>query len=175
MSVVRRLLLDGTALTVYESADISQDYEYAEAVSFRRKANGGLVRRELWAGKLETTVSGRGLVPSGLSAFDFSSTYTLSCIAHRSVSSTSNVITIPAARRSDTGAEPYALVFIDDIWQTTGIDSVSTDEYTITAVAGADLYKLYYFPEITVMSSPPTETWSQGTTPFGWQLVAREV
>ena len=136
---VRKLLINGQPISLYEGVQLSQDYEIESAVSFKRTADGSLIRRAIWSGKIRTSITGKGLVPSGLSSFDFSAPYLLSCVAHRAVDSASNIITLPAARRSDVGSEPYALAFIGDEWKETGIASVVVNEYTITPVTGADL------------------------------------
>lgn len=175
---LRTLILGGVAVPLHSTLELDQRYTVQQAVDRRRTANGDLHQRTTWTGKLATTINASGPIPPGLQALDYTGTLLLSCMQHRAITSASNVITLPAARRTDAGSLPYARaqVMRGDVpeWVSTGLAIVS-NVATLTPVAGATAYQVLYFPEITVYADPPTETRQARGGAFGWQLVAEEV
>lgn len=170
---VRQLVIDGVTVPVWASTKLDQSYERVQAVTRRRTADGSLVQRSLWTGKLKTVLSGGGLAPSGLQAIDTSAAFDLWCIKPIAINSASNVIDIPAARRSDSGSEPFGFAVVGNAMVATPV-AMSVDQATLTTVAGATAYQVRYFPVLSVMADPVQEDLSRGFG-FGWKLEAEEV
>lgn len=170
---VRQLIVGGVTVPVYAMTNISQQYGDISARSRKRTADGTLVIRSLWSGKLSTVITGAGLIPAGLQDIDFDSDFELSCIAHRAVNSATNTITIPAARRADTGSEPYGRALVGAKWIATPVTGIVANVATLTPVTGASLYQCVYFPKITA-AGDLTEGKPQHGPLFGWTLTAEE-
>ena len=49
------------------------------------------------------------------------------------------------------------------------------DVAQLTPVAGAEVYRAYYYPEITVFSDAPSETQNVHGGESSWQLTAEQV
>jgi len=182
MSDVRLLIVDGVTVPVFASTTISQTYDKQSATYRSRMRSGTLKQRKVWpsgGAKLITTITGSGMIPPGIGEdglVDYDNSFVLSCVGHRAITSTSNVIALPAARRSDSGSEPYARVRVagTDKWVPTAV-SVVGNTATLTTVTGAAQYQCLYFPEITVFADPPTEEKPRHGPEFSWTLVAEEI
>lgn len=170
---VRQLIVGSVTVPVYAMTGISQQYGDISARSRKRTADGTLITRSLWSGKLSTVITGTGLIPAGLQEIDFDSEFELSCIAHRAVNSATNTITIPAARRADTGSEPYGRALVGEKWLATPVTGIVSNVATLTMVTGALLYQCVYFPKITAAGDLTEEKPQHGPV-FGWTLTAEE-
>jgi len=171
---VRQLKINGVAVPVYAMLNISQQYTPLQAVYRARTAGGSLVQRTLWDSKLRTVVTGSGVIPPGISDIDYSSSFTLSCVAPRSLVSASANITIPAARRTDAGSTPYGRALTGDTWESTPV-TMNGNVAELTPVSGATQYQVVYFPELTVIADPATEDHPSHGPVYGWTLTAEEV
>jgi len=168
---MKTLVIGGIEIPLQSSHTLGQTYNPVQAVARLRMMDGSLVQQTSWAGKLATSISGVGIMPAGLQMLDFSSTITIKCVAERVVSSASNVIIIPAARRTDYAPEGRALV--DGVWQSTAV-SMSTDEATLTIVAGATQYQAIYWPELICYCDPPSETRGARNADYGWTFTGEQ-
>ena len=180
MSVVRQLIIDGVTVPVYAMTEISQTYSKQRASYRSRMRNGDLKQRVIWplsGAKLTTTISGNGIIPPGIGEdglVDYDGSIVISCVGHRGITSASNVITLPAARRSDAGSEPYGRALTPGGWRETPLALVG-DTATLTAVSGAPQYQAVYFPELTCFADPPSEEHPQHGPVFRWTLIAEEI
>jgi len=174
MSTVRQIIVDGISVPVYASISISQTYEELRATSRRRFLGGGAWQRTTWSGKLRTSLSGNGVIPYGLSNVDFTSSFEISCKAPRSINGSGRVFTLPAARRSDAGSEPYGRALVGDTWVDTPCNVVG-DTATLDAVSGATQYQVVYFPKLTVVADAPNESHPNHGPDYSWSIVAEEV
>ena len=172
---VRQLIIGGVTVPVYAMTEISQRYEPLQASHDRRTADGTLITRTLWSGKLRTVISGSGLIPPGLADLDFDSNMTLSCVAHRAITQAGNVFTLPAARRTDSGSTPYGRAAVGDAWVSTPVDSLVSNTLTLTAVTGATAYQAVWFPELTVKARLVSEDHPEHGQAFGWSVEAEEI
>ena len=182
----------GTSVTipVHGSTELSQSYTDLRAQTLYRYLSGSAAVRRSWSGKVRTEVQGKGLVPAGLSAVcSATGTVTISCVGHRSVRSSSNVITIPAARRSDltittkagttaTGKSWYARTWDGDVYATaTGSTASGTGHnvVTITLATGETHagYEVIYLPKIVGYAELSAEGYQQNDG-FNWSLVVEE-
>jgi hypothetical protein len=149
--------------------NLSQRVETIGGRSRLRFADGAGLDQILWE-KLRVTISGDGWCPPGLATLP-SGPLTLKCGLPRAVSSTSNAVTIPAARRTDAGYLPYAWAHTADGAVATSL-SLAGNVATCTAVAGAIAYEVMYFPELSVLCDPISEDHSRAGA--SWELVAEE-
>lgn len=101
-------------------------------------------------GKLRTTIRGEGPIPPGLDGLDFTGPLLLKSGAGREITSTSNVITIPSARRGDAGYVPWGRAFVNDKPISTPV-AMSVDEATLTIVTGASAYQVLWYPQFNVL------------------------
>ncbi|MCP4342183.1 MAG: hypothetical protein GY799_25705 [Desulfobulbaceae bacterium] len=113
--------------------------------------DGATVRQTLsgHVGKLRSTISGQGFIAAGISGLDYTQSMVLKCAKPRMISSATNVIDIPAARRADDAPVGFAIV---DGEQVSTPLNIVTDTATLTIVSGATAYQVEYVPEITVLA-----------------------
>ena len=169
---MRELVIDGLALPLRSLLDLQIDFDEDRSVNRARMMDGSMVQHASWYGKLIIEISASGEIPPGLSDLDYTSSLTLKSAAERTISSSSNIITVPAARRSDYGVEGRA--FVGSEWQSTPV-SMSVDEATLTIVAGAARYEAIYWPEIVCFCDPPKVTQNVRARRYGWSLKAWEL
>lgn len=190
--VIPELIIGSVTIPFSSSQEISQSYTPLEAKYVVRTGNGSAIVRTAWTGKLSTSIQGQGVIPAGFSAFDWSTTYTMYCVAPRAVGGTdSPVILVPKARRIEgtvdengipTGPIAYARAIMsyqnDWVYTTFEIDdeyeSITHDLFTLVEVEEALLYQVVYYPQITVICNPPEESVSADAL-YSWSLEAEEV
>jgi hypothetical protein len=169
---IRTFQLGTVAVPLHARYTLEQSYEPRRAVWQPRLASGSMIQRTRWSGKLATTVRGAGRAPAGLMSLDYTATMSMYCIAGRAISSTSRTITLPTTRRTDTGATPIGRAWVGDEWYDTTL-SIAANVATLSAVSGATLYQVVYWPLLTVYAQPPTEEWQQNGD-HTWSLTAEE-
>ena len=166
-------------VAIHEAMEFSQGYAPILGSAQLRMMNGQAVRQTHWE-KLATSISCSGTIPVGLTeGIDYTRSYTLRCGAKRAVSSSSANITIPAERRSDAGYEVKGYALIEDgqgrgSWVETPV-VMAVDVAQLTPVAGAAIYRAYYWPELEVFSDPPSEDQDVHGADFSWSLNAEQV
>jgi len=169
---MRTLIIGGIEVPLRSSHTLEQTYSPIQSTSKRRMSDGALSVQTAWSGKILTEINGSGQFPAGLQSLDYSGNLVVKCIAERTITSASNVIDVPAKRRSDYGVEGRALV--GSAWQSTPV-TMSTDEATLTAVADATAYQALYWPELTCSFDPPEESNRVRGTGNTWSLRGEEV
>lgn len=166
--------LGGVVVPWRAALDHDQQIEAIGAMSTVRLLDGSAVRQTAWRGKLRVTLSGSGWTPLGLSGLDYTQAMTLKCAIPETVQSAVAAITLPAARRTDSGYAPFAQAHMADGSTVDTSVSVVGDVATCTAISGAIGYSVWYWPQLTVFADEPTRTGSAGTGDFGWQIVCEE-
>jgi len=164
--------IQAASLSFYEALSYSQTYEVIGGAAQFRTLDGTGVKQQNWA-KLKTTVSGEGGLPVGLSGLDYSDTLILKCGAPRAISSTNNVIVIPANRRTDTPYLPTARKRIDGYLVPAVVNMIGNTA-TVVLDAAADTYSVMYYPQIEVLMNDPNESYSIGSSSSGWSFTAEE-
>ena len=164
-------IINGITVEFAGSQNFSQNYTELNGKHRRRKMDGSLLTQSHWS-KIGTTLSGVGWMPSGLDDIDYTANMTLSCVAPRSIASTSRVITIPAARRTDGNYVAYGMAIKDNIVSFPG-QAIVTNEMTIVEVTGADQYMAVWFPEITVQADYES-SFDQESAVWSWSLTCEE-
>ena len=140
--------INGLALPLRVGAEVQQSYEDFGGYSVLRLGAGAAVSQQAWR-KLRTTISGTGITPPGLAGIDWTQPITLGCIAERSIQSATNVITIPAARRTDAPPYGWAITAVGMLRNTPV--SMAGNVATLTPVAGAAGYQVAWYPLLSVL------------------------
>lgn len=169
------LSINGVLLPVRAAGAINQDYEDFGGFTATplRFANGSPLVQQAWR-KVRTTLTATGLIPPGLNAIDLTQTVTLGCVSARSIQSASNVITIPAGRRTD--AAPYGFALHESGLLRPVSVSLAGDVATLAVVAGAVGYQVLWYPLLTVVAPGGVRsTFDAAAAEAGWQIVAEEV
>jgi hypothetical protein len=169
---VRNIILGTLTIPYYGGVEISQSYTYLAGRTRLRLSDGAGILRQAWGGKLSTDITGRGTIPSGLLALDYSATMTVACAVPMVKSGTTTIV-IPAGRRSDTDHTPWARARVGDAWVVTP-NSIATNTMTITAVSGASEYQAVWYPSFTAIVDPPTETTDRNNADVEWSIHAEE-
>jgi len=163
--------LNGLVPPVEAMINFQQTYEQLGGSTLKRKVSGaGLSLNNALNSKIKTTLRAEGYSVLGWSHLLLGTSYVLKCAKPQEVQSASNVITIPAARRTDTGYTPVGIAIVGSRRVFSPATLGSPNEYTVTTVAGATAYQVAYYPEITVVI---TEFKREGK--FGWSLTAEEI
>lgn len=170
--MIRTFELGGLVIPVQAAGDISQTFEHIGGFTLHRMLNGAGVPQSHWR-KLKTTITGSGWVPPGLAGLDYDATHVLKSVAARSLQATGNVITVPAARRTDTGYAPTGYAIVDGRYVSTPLVLV-TNTATLTVVAGAQGYGVRYWPQFTVSARFTEDTRPVGAS-WSWRIEAEEV
>lgn len=165
-------------VAIHEAMEFSQTYSVISGATVLRMTNGQGVKQTHWE-KLSTSIDCSGPIPGGLTAIDYSRSYTLRCGAKRAINSSNPNITVPAARRTDVGYEVVGYALVPDgmgrgEWQETPVVMV-VNVAQLTPVAGASVYRAYYWPEIIVFSDAPDENADVHGADYSWTLNAEEV
>lgn len=168
--MLHNIKIDSIEIGFDAANTLNQTYEDLGGRSLRRKLDGTAHLQTAWS-KVRTVITGQGDVPEGLDGLDYTTTHTLYCAAPRSIASASNVITLPATRRSDWAPHGYAIV---DGRQVRTAVSIATNTATLTTVSGATGYVCAYYPTLTVYLDPPRKTFAGRGPVIGWELTAEE-
>ena len=165
--------------TLATHVELTQSYDDILPIRFRRTADNTGILRSTGSAKLRTVIQGRGWVPA-LEDIDTTTTQVVKCAMHRAANSATTTVSLPAARRADTGHQPLAYGRVgDDLIATTitnlaAILAGSTDEATLTAVSGASAYVVHYWPQITAAVLVKTGQGASSAA-FEWTIEAEEV
>lgn len=162
------------SITIPRLASLELTQEFGEIVSEanHRMGDGTLFTQEHWA-KKTTTISGSGWVPAAFQSIDYSAQQVIQCITLEAVQDASNVLTLPAARRSDAG--PYGFAMVGNREVQTSI-SMAGNEATLGVVTGADFYLVKYYPTMTCkITSRPRRRLSRSEATYSWSFDAEEV
>jgi hypothetical protein len=172
---VSDLIIDGIEVLEYASLSIRQTYEEIQPSSLMRLGNGdGLPQTAEWDGpKLRTSIQITGTIPAGLDGINWKGIagIEISCASARAIQGNSNVITLPAARRSDLS--PWAQAIVNGRLVATTFDLVG-NVATLATVVGASAYRISYYPRITVHGNPSVDEDATGAA-FAWSLDAEEL
>jgi hypothetical protein len=172
---MKTFILGGLSLPFEAHLELGQTYENEEKSTLIRRADGSAGKVTAWAGKLKTRLTGSGWVPPGFDLLDYDNSLEMACIAARSVIGLERVITIPAARRSDAGFEPYARANVAGGLVDATITGTAGNVITIAPVAAAQFYAVFYYPKINVFASLPSLRHDAINDKYSWDFEAREV
>lgn len=169
MACVPNLIIGGVEIPL-QAFPAAQSYSVLGGEFVRRKLSGSAVKQSHWR-KLGTRISGDGWIPPALAAVSFTGTVEISCIAPRAVNSATNSVSLPTARRTDTGVTAFAIVAGSAV--STPCNVVG-DTATATTVTGATAYQFLYYPRITCYSAGPSEALDAQRGVYQWTIEAEE-
>lgn len=173
---IRALIVGGIEVPVESVLELAYTYESLERSTIHLMADSS-TRKQVLEGtqnRIKVTITGDGLIPAGIQNISYQGPVLVQCSGHRGITSASNVITLPAARRSDTGSEPYGRAYVGREWISTPV-SLNGDVATLTAVPGATMYQAVYFPEIlaNIENGGPVEQRGRGNK-SSWSMTCWE-
>lgn len=175
---MKYLVLGGINVPIDSYAQFSQSYDelLEESSSIIRMSDGQAIKQTGWNGnkKLKITTSGNGWAPLALNSLDFKSSMVIKCANPRALTDLSNVIAVPAARRSDQDYTPIGFAIVDNELVITSL-VMAGDTATLAVVENASAYRVHYFPELTVFVKTPPESWQMESNTHPWSFVAEEV
>lgn len=155
--------------------DLTMEFEPLEGGSLLRMSDGSLKKVVIWSGKTAARVRGAGRLPPSLQLLDLSSSHVVKACAPRAVSSATNTVTIPAARRTDLSSSVIGVALLDGFGAIeTEVVSVIANVVTLTSVAGAVGYQALYFPQFTAFVSDLGETYDRRRAQTRWSLRVTE-
>lgn len=152
-SPLETLIIGGIELPIFALTEgFRQSYDELAGISARRTLGGKLLIQRVWPLAknylLSTTISGAGSLPAPLDHLDRGATYEIECAEHRAIAGTSNIITLPAGRRSGGIYTPRGYALVAGELVETAIALVG-NVATLTAVSGAQHYQVRYWPKFT--------------------------
>lgn len=156
--------LDGLTLNQAASFGLSQTYD--DTPKFVARTMGGTAKSQIAYTKIRSVMSAAGWMLTGWEGLDLTNSILFSCMEAQSIIDASNVITLPAARRSDIAVRGYAIVNGQPV--STPVNVV-TNTATLTTVGGASHYLVGYYPEFNAFIEI-NQTGNQG-----WTLTAQEI
>ncbi len=164
--------LGGVVVPIEALLDFEQSYEPFGGSTVLRMMDGTAVKQQAWR-KTRTQLSASGWVPLGLDALDFSAPLVLKCAKPVAISSASNVITLPAGRRSDFAPLGFAIAADRTLVETSC--GLVGNVATLGIVAGAVGYRALYVPQLTVVTDGPQERASLTRAEHSWDMTCEEV
>lgn len=170
--MIRTLEIGSLVIPVSAAGDIEQTFEPIGGSALHRMLNGAAVKQTHWR-KLKTRISGSGWAPPGLAGLDYNAALLLKSVAARALQAVGNVVTVPAARRTDTGYAPIGYAVVAGRTIPTPL-ALAGDTATLTAVSGAQGYGVWYWPQFTVYAEFNDSARSMGAS-WSWSIEAEEV
>jgi hypothetical protein len=168
------LRVDGIDIPTESMLSFDQEYDDLAQRDLRRTADNSAIVRMTGAAKLTTTIRAQGLAPAGLADLDLGTTHEIGCAMPNSVRGAGTSITLPAARRTDSGHTPIAFALVNGRLVETAISDITANVATIDPVSGeTGGYLVWYWPLITAVIVSNTAT-AAGSADYGWQIEAEE-
>jgi len=167
--------LGGIDVPIECFADFEQSYDVLTSSSILRMSDGSAIKQTAWGGKLKINTSGSGWAPLGFTGLNFENPLLFKCAKPRALDGATEIITLPAARRTDSGYTPIGFAVVDNELVETPIDSLVANVATLITVANATAYRVHYWPEISVFVKEPAENWNKSGNSHGWSFEAEEV
>lgn len=160
------LMLGGIEILPYAGVPVLNEGRLGAGSGRVRLSHGLLVNMERYS-KRSGSISGSGLVPSGLDGLVFSGPLELRTTKVRIVQGPGLVYELPCTPRPDL--PPWAFALVGGRLQPTAC-STEDGVTTVTAVAGAAQYQVWFMPVYSVMASPPDETQDHASRTHSWSL-----
>lgn len=172
--MVRTFELGGVIIPVQAAGDVNVTFDDVGGFTWppQRMANGAAFVQEHWR-KLSVRVSGAGIFPAAFAGLSRSVSHVLKSPVSRAIHGATNVITIPAARRSEPGYEPRGFAVVNGRYVATPV-AMAGDVATLTAVSGAAVYGVIYWPHLTVYFSISQDA-AEASARHSWSIEAEEV
>ena len=164
-----KIMLGGVPIVLHAGAPVLSEEPIGGEASMRM-SDGALVSMTHWE-RVSGTISGTGWMPPGLHGLDYSQPLELRSTKVQSVTGTGLTHTLRGTPRPDVA--PWAQALVGDDWINTPC-SVTDGVATVTAVAGATLYRVCWMPIYSVKARRPSETQDSGTASHSWSITWEE-
>lgn len=164
--IIPDLMLGGVPIVLHAGAP-EFSAEGVEGASTVRMSLGSLVKMTHWSGKARGTISATGWMPPGLDGLDYSQPLELRSTQPETITTAATSAALSSLPRSDCA--PWALALVGQEWVRTTC-SYSAGIATATAVPGATLYAIYWFPVYQVFATKPSKGLSVGSAAHSWQI-----
>lgn len=165
-----RIMLGGIAIVLHAGAPVESE-EVIGGEDLLRMSDGTGVPLTYWQ-KMAGSISGQGWIPPGLDGLDYSQPLELRSTQVNSMQGVGLVFTLPSTPRPDV--EPWAFALIGDDWKPTPCSTVD-GVATVTAVAGAEAYQVWWMPVYSVKAKRPPKTQDSGSASHSWSFVWEEL
>ncbi|SDS21532.1 hypothetical protein SAMN05216421_1113 [Halopseudomonas xinjiangensis] len=163
-----QLVLGGIPVTLYSGAP---DVRYSDAGGRTDVTlSGGKPIAMRHFSKRVITITGTGWMATGLDALDWDAEHVLLSPSPLRLSGAGTAFTLTADPRPDEAVTAQALV--GGRWVNASVTATGRAA-TVTPVTGATLYTVAWFPQFTVLCTPPDEGYAGGAV--DWQITCREV
>ncbi|WP_341304732.1 hypothetical protein [Pseudomonas sp. TMP25] len=163
------LMLGGIPIVLHAGApDLSE--EATGGNSLLRLSNGDAVKLTRWE-KMTGSISAQGWMPPALDGLDYSAPLELRSTQISSMQSAGLVFTLPSTPRPDQA--PWAFALIGEQWVDAPVDTVAGVS-TVTAVAGASLYQVWWMPVYSVFATRPPRAQSSASATHSWSIAWQE-
>lgn len=163
------VMLGGIALDKHAGAPDQADQPIGGS-NVLRMSDGAAVKQTHWQ-KTSGTLAGSGVYPSGLDGLDYSNPLELRVTQVDSMQGAGLVFALPSTPRPDRA--PWALARVDEQWRRTPCThNTETNTTTVTAVAGADQYRVHWMPVYSVFAERPSRSQNGA---FDWSIPWEEV
>lgn len=172
MILARTLEIGGHILPLHAGHRIVQTYEEIGGRALLRFADGSGLVQSSWT-RLKTVIQGEGSRPPGMAMLPTGTPLIMKCAGERTIVGGTSIV-LPAARRADAGSTPSAYAQLGQVAIETAM-SLAGDTATLTPVAGAELYWVRYYPQISVYCETVRDQVDVLGGVFGWTLTAEEV
>lgn len=156
--------------------DLQQAYTEIGPESLLRTNSGRGIKQMAAYDKIKVTTSGSGWIPAGLQSINRAVTHVVKCIQPRTLPAdfATRQVTLPAARRSDTGFTPWGFAYLDDNRVALADVTLVGNVATVAAVVGAVEYVVAYLPQITAWVLAPSDSGDMGSVTYRWEIVVEE-
>lgn len=165
--------LGGIIVPLTAALGLSQSIAMVGGRASLRFANGASLRQQAWR-RMSVVLSGDGWVPLGLDGLDFEATMTFKAGVPHALRTNNGVVTLPAARRTDTGYLPFARAHLPGGSDVATPVSLVGNVATCTTVTGAISYTVSYYPQLTVWADPPEQQFDRANASANWSLNLEE-
>lgn len=160
-----RIMLGGVAIVLHAGAPVESE-ESIGGDSVQRMSDGTGVIQTYWS-KMAGSISGQGWMPPGLDGLDFSQPLELRTTQVNSMQGAGLVFALPSAPRPDQA--PWAHALIGDQWKSTPCSTVD-GVVTVTAVTGAEAYRVSWMPVYIVKARRPPKTQDSSSASHSWSI-----
>ncbi|WP_148211451.1 hypothetical protein [Thioalkalivibrio sulfidiphilus] len=150
----------------------TQSYTPIGGSTVQRLSDGAGHKQSRWR-RTATVLTCEGWIPPGLGSLDYAGALEMRCVSPRAIAGPGTSFTLPAARRSDSGYEPFGFARLGDEWLPTAV-MMTGDQANLDPVTGADSYRVLWYPQLMVLTDGPEEDTDGGAATYRWRLAAEE-
>ena len=176
LAAIPNLVIGSVTVPNRSGLELSCAFEDLEGAGIVRLSDGSTRKITTWGGKLRLTVSGDGAIPTVLQpgVLNYAQSHTVKSPVPRAIWSASNVITVPAARRTDLSAHVIGIAITGSFDAVETPVSMGGHVATLTAVSGATGYQALYWPQFTAWLTAHAQTQNRRTARDRWSVTATE-